>query len=58
MVRFLHQGSETFINYISILDITTMDFDKLCKDILVLITHPFNNEILSLLGMHLPSSRH
>ena len=34
MVRFLHQGSETFINYISILDITTMDFDKLCKDIL------------------------
>lgn len=31
MVRFLHQGSETFINYISILDITTMDFDKLCK---------------------------
>ena len=25
---------KTFINYISILDITNMDFDKLCKDII------------------------
>src|SRR5688500_5614367 len=30
------KGSETFINYISILYITIMDFDKLCKDILAL----------------------